>query len=192
MLSLQRGSQMDVPAYYRLLLVWPLGVAASWYWWRPEHPWWLLVVAVSTSTYCVLLNVPQLVLWSHSRPVWFEDLEDPLRIEPHYKRRFQRYFIMLHTLVIVVMVASTVYYYFHKYEQSSLGLWAILGLIGGVLNLVQLLETYAGNLLISCVTHVMARSAPNSGRLDPMVVVTPRVAVVPELRLEIGADSSMV
>ena len=86
--------------------------------------------------YIIVVNFPVIIKSHYSRPLYYEDLKDDRFITEKYKKRFQSIFIAIGQVLFSFMFASLAYYYLHKYEESRLTLFEIIGVIGGFSSLV--------------------------------------------------------
>jgi len=93
-------------------------------------------IAFAVCAWIFLINFPVIVKSFHSRPTYYDDLEDD-RYEDHYSRtQHQSIFVVTHQIVISVIVFILVFYYQYNYSKSNLSpfeaagvLWSIAGML---------------------------------------------------------------
>ena len=119
-------------------------------------------ITVIVASYVFLINFPSVIQMSHTRPLSFQDLEDPRYVNPIIRKRFQVAFIITLQIFGAIMITGMVDYYFYRYSQSSLSRFEIFGVVGGFISLLSKVERLAGKVLLSALNKIRMTS-PNVG-----------------------------
>lgn len=137
----------------------------------PSSPWmfhWGFVVpSVSLAAWVWLYNFDKVVIALHKKPIYYEDLELP---GPNPQRaKFQRIFLRLLGVCIAFLIGITVDFQMTTWKNSSYNWFAIMGLIGGVWNIVDKFEGYISNVLLLCINYARVHS-PQLRGLDEIQI----------------------
>jgi uncharacterized membrane protein len=105
--------------------------------------YYLVTTFLSSSMYIILLNFPVLGSIMHTKPIYYEDLEDS-DVEEHSERRvYQHLFIRIIQPPLAMFVAILAAYLIYKVKHSTLSPFEIVGIIGGNISIY-----YSGQKLI--------------------------------------------
>ena len=119
-------------------------------------------ITIIVASYVFLINFPAIIQMFHTRPLSFQDLEDPKYVNPAVRKRFQIIFIIMLQIFGAIMITGMADYYLYRYQQSSLSRFEILGVAGGFISLLSKIERLTGNALLTVLNHIKIRS-PNAG-----------------------------
>ena len=75
---------------------------------------------------------PKIATFLFEKPLYFEDLNDNLKIDNSAKK-YQKYFIISNGFFSSVLFVSIVNYFFFKYQESKLSILELIGVLGGLL-----------------------------------------------------------
>lgn len=115
-------------------------------------------ITTIVAAYVFLINFPVVIQMSHTRPLSFQDLEDPKYVNPAIRKRFQITFIIMLQVFGAIMITGMVNYYLYRYQQSSLSRFEILGVTGGFISLLSKIQRLAGNFLLSVLNQIKIKS----------------------------------
>lgn len=112
---------------------------------------------VFLSALVLFINFPILVLFTNSRPMYYEDLfvadrnEEFVRISDTAKERFEERFRCVLVVTNALFCAALADYWFYKItsngDHSYIGM---IGTTGGILKIFQLANHCSGSLLLMC------------------------------------------
>lgn len=145
----------------------------------PELEWfrslYYVIPASGIATYVLLLNFPCIVEKVHSRPLYFNDLEDNRDIEPSTQKRFQMIFVCILQITLTLLVAGLVYYYYDQFHSTGLSKMEIFGVIGGFVSLMLKIENVVGKFALTivglCKDRAIATNRLRSSSLEYIVNV---------------------
>ncbi len=119
----------------------------------PELEWtrslYYILFTTSIATYALLLNFPSIVRRVHSRPLYYNDLEDDKYVDPAIRQRFQYLFIFILQITLTVIISGLIYYYYDKMHVSKLTSIEMIGVLGGFVSLLLKIEHAIGKLALS-------------------------------------------
>lgn len=104
--------------------------------------------SVAVCSYVILYHCPYFLKSMHTKPLYFEDLEDNEAIRESLKRKFQDVFLKIINVLLAIIVGGLVDYFLYRFQRSSLSWFEILGLIGGMLSLYRTMWDYVGRFLL--------------------------------------------
>jgi hypothetical protein len=93
-------------------------------------PYYILPMAF-TSSYCFFVNFPFLLKIMHSKPSYYDDLEDPLYVDSGVRKRFQHIFIIILQIILSIAAVVLAYYYMGDYNNTYLSTVELFGVFGG-------------------------------------------------------------
>jgi len=99
-------------------------------------------------SYIVLYHCPYFLKSMHTRPLYFEELEDNGEIDKALKKRFQDIFLKVINVVLAIVMGAIVDYAFYRFHDSKLSWFEILGLMGGMLSLYRSAWDHIGRILL--------------------------------------------
>lgn len=118
-----------------------------------ELAWSRSLVYISCTTslaiYSLLLNFPSIVRRVHSRPLYYNDLEDDTYVDPAIRMRFQYLFIIILQITLSFIASILIYYYYDKMHTSTLSGIEMVGVLGGFVSLLLKLENFIGKIVLS-------------------------------------------
>ena len=139
----------------------------------------VLYVTPSTilGSYVILYHCPYFLKSMHTKPLYFEELEDSEVIDRHLKKRFQEIFLKIINVILAFVMGGVVDYAFYRFHDSTLSWFEIMGLIGGMLSLYRSAWDHIGRILLLYLAlekdkHVIIRRRrkySDSESRDPMV-----------------------
>jgi hypothetical protein len=98
--------------------------------------------------YVFLLNFPMIVTSIHTRPIYYDDLEDSRYIDQTIKKRFQFIFIVILQITVTLIISSMIYYYYDQFHYTELSKIEIFGVLGGFISLLLKIENMIGNSVL--------------------------------------------
>lgn len=101
------------------------------------------------AVYGLLLNFPTLVARAHSRPLYYDDLEDDRYIDPAIKRRFQFIFVIILQITLTLIISGMIYYYYDRFHITGLSKIEIFGVLGGFISLLLKIENMIGKSILT-------------------------------------------
>jgi hypothetical protein len=84
----------------------------------------------------------------HTKPFYFEDLEDAEAIDENLKLHFQAIFLRVMNVVLAFIIGGLADYGIYRFHESSLGWFEILGLVGGLLSLYRTVWDHIGRFIL--------------------------------------------
>jgi hypothetical protein len=105
-------------------------------------------ITVIVGSYVLFINFPSILRMSYTRPLSFQDIEDPLYVNPIIRKRFQLAFVIMLQIFGALMITGVTYYYFYRYSQSCLSHFEIFGVVGGFISLLSKVEMLIGKILL--------------------------------------------
>lgn len=99
-------------------------------------------------SYIILYHFPYFLKSMHTRPLYFEELENNEEIDKNLKKCFQDIFLKVINIVLAIVIGAIVDYAFYRFHDSKLSWFEILGLIGGMLSLYRSAWDYIGRVLL--------------------------------------------
>jgi hypothetical protein len=105
---------------------------------------YFITPASSVAIYILLLNFPCIVARVHSRPLYYDDLEDDRYIDPAIKRRFQFIFVIILQITLTLIISGMIYYYYDRFHITRLSKIEIFGVLGGFISLLLKIENLIG------------------------------------------------
>jgi hypothetical protein len=106
------------------------------------------IPTTAIATYIFLLNFPKLVHIFHSKPLYFNDLEDNRYAEPGIQKRFQFIFIAILQFTLTISITSMIYYYHDSFHNTNLTKMELFGVLGGFYSLLLKIENKIGNIVL--------------------------------------------
>jgi hypothetical protein len=118
--------------------------------------YYLVISFFSASVYAVLINFPTLAVMMHTKPVYYDDLEDEDVVdidgnhhtEPGKREAFQRLFTRIIQPPLAIFVAILTGYVLYRVKTTQLSLFEIFGVIGGNISIYASCQKYLGQLLL--------------------------------------------
>lgn len=108
-----------------------------------------LSIAIASMT--IVYFCEWIPLYLHSRPLYYEDLENNQALQPQSRRKFQNYFLRLQQVIIVLSVTLTALYYRDKYQHEDFHLWVLLSAVGGFNAFIAQILDPLGKILLQVV-----------------------------------------
>lgn len=127
---------------------------------------YFIVPASGVATYVVLLNFPLLVKQVHSRPLYYDDLEDDRFVDPLVRKRFQFIFICILQITLTLIISGLIYYYYDRWQNTNLSKIEVFGVLGGSISLLLKIENAIGKITltgINLLKHMSTSDAPDHG-----------------------------
>lgn len=119
---------------------------------------YFIVPASGVATYVVLLNFPLLVKQVHSRPLYYDDLEDDRFVDPLVRKRFQFIFICILQITVTLIISGLIYYYYDRWYNTNLSKIEVFGVLGGSISLLLKIENAIGKITLTCINLLKHRS----------------------------------
>lgn len=117
-----------------------------------------IVPSTGLATYVVLLNFPSAVKKIHSRPLYYDDLEDDRFIDNSTRKRFQFIFICILQITLTLIISGLIYYYYDRLYNTNLSKIEVFGVLGGSISLLLKIENVIGKLTLTCINIMKSRS----------------------------------
>lgn len=117
-----------------------------------------IIPTTGLSTYIILFNFPCIVERYHSRPLYYNDLEHNVSIDPVMKKRFQIIFVFILQIILTLLMSGLVYYYFDQFHTTGLSNMEIFGVIGGFISIMLKIENIIGKCILILVNIYKDRS----------------------------------
>lgn len=124
--------------------------------------------SVALSVTVIVYFCEWLPLYLHSRPLYYEDLENDQAIQERARRKFQVYFLRLQQLVLVLSVTLTVLYYRDRYQHEEFHLWIFISAIGGFNAFVAQILDPLGKIMLQLVNTYRLASPFHTGEPDDL------------------------
>ena len=93
-------------------------------------------VMLGICAYIFLINFPVVIKMFHSRPTYYNDLEDNRHRDYHSKKQHQSMFVVTNQILIAFIITVMVFYYQYRYSKSGLNwfeasgvLWSVAGML---------------------------------------------------------------
>jgi hypothetical protein len=115
------------------------------------------IFTISISTYVILINFPIIVKQFHSRPIYYDDLEDTKFINVSIRKRFQFIFIFILQITLTLIVAGLVYYYHDRLNHTNLSNMEVFGVLGGFISLLLKIENIVGKISLTVINIIKSR-----------------------------------
>lgn len=125
------------------------------------HSVWYISIMSGVSFYIIVNVFKCIIPWLHSKPIYFDDLED--HMNPQYRDRFQQWFTRILQIMTSLICIALVWYYTQRYESTSLSALELLGVLGGFLSLMSKVEDYTGSFLLMGLNHYRRINSPFIG-----------------------------
>ena len=119
---------------------------------------YFIVPASGVATYVVLLNFPLLVKQVHSRPLYYDDLEDDRFVDPLVRKRFQFIFICILQITLTLIISGLIYYYYDRWHNTNLSKIEVFGVLGGTISLLLKIENVIGKITLTFINLLKHRS----------------------------------
>ena len=119
---------------------------------------YFIIPSTALSTYIILLNFPSLIKIAHSRPIYYEDLEDDRYVNPHIKKKYQNFFNIIIHFFITILISSLCYYYYDRLHNTALSKIELLGVFGGILSMASKIERVIGKTVLSILNKIKVKS----------------------------------
>lgn len=142
----------------------------------PELEWskslYFLISASAVSTYVLLINFPSIVKKVHSRPLYYDDLEDGRYVAPAIRKRFQFIFVCILQITLTIIISGLIYYYYDRLHNTELSTIEIFGVLGGFISLLLKIENFIGKFTLACIniyknrTHLDTTQRMRSNSLE--------------------------
>ena len=111
-------------------------------------------IIIFINMFFIFLNFPEILLFLNSKPVYVDDIFiDPTTIQEEHKLhprivdKFRNIYLLSHNLVSSAFAAGLSDFFLYQI-QDRLSFYEVLGVIGGILNIYNILITYFGKFLI--------------------------------------------
>ena len=114
------------------------------------------------STYIILLNFPIIVENVHSKPLYYNDLENNLAIDLYTKQKFQIIFISIIRVTLSLLVIGILYYYYDRFNETNLSAVELFGILGGIYSLIFKIENVIGKSVLFLLNYFKSFSIYNS------------------------------
>lgn len=123
--------------------------------------------SVALSVAIIVYFCEWIPLYLHSRPLYYEDLENDLAIQDRARKKFQVYFLRLQQIILVASVTLTALYYRDRYQHEEFHLWIFISAIGGFNAFVAQILDPLGKILLQLVnTYRLASPLHSSQHSD--------------------------
>ena len=119
-----------------------------------------ILPTTAISIYVILLNFPNIVKIAHSKPVYFNDLEDINGASEKLKKKYQQIFVVILQILLTVIMSGMFYYYYSRFHNTTLSNLEILGVLGGYISLLSKIERLVGKSLLSILNYYK-KSSPS-------------------------------
>lgn len=126
---------------------------------------YFILPTTAVSIYITLLNFPNIVKIAHTRPVYFDDLEDVNGASEEMKHKYQKIFVIILQILLTVIMSGMFYYYYSRYHNTTLSEIEILGVFGGYISILSKIERLIGKSLLSIVNYYKKSTPSFNGRL---------------------------
>jgi hypothetical protein len=117
-----------------------------------------IVPSTGLATYVILLNFPSVVQKVHSRPLYYDDLEDDRFVDPRIRKRFQFIFVCILQVTLTVIISCLIYYYYDRLYNTNLSKFEIFGVLGGSISLLLKIENVIGKVTLTIINMMKYRS----------------------------------
>jgi hypothetical protein len=111
-------------------------------------------IIVFLLTFILFWNFPEVLLFLHSKPVYIDDLfidpssmQEGHTINPRMIEKFRNAFIWSHNIVGSLFAAGLADFFLYRI-QNRLSIYEALGVLGGILNIYNILIIYFGKFLL--------------------------------------------
>lgn len=123
-----------------------------------SHNLYFIIPASSIGTYIILLNFPSLVKSVHSRPLYYDDLEDIRFIDDSVRRRYQFVFILILQITFTIIISGLIYYYYNRFHLTTLSDMELFGVFGGCISLLLKIENNIGTAILNIINYIKNKS----------------------------------
>lgn len=110
--------------------------------------YYLVTTFLSSSVYIVLLNFPILSNIMHTKPIYYEDLEDSDVEEHSEKRSYQILFDIIIQPPLAIFVAILSAYLIYRVKHSNLSPFEVVGIVGGNISIYGRAQKWIGQILL--------------------------------------------
>jgi hypothetical protein len=121
-----------------------------------------IVPASGFATYIVLLNFPLIVKGVHSRPLYYDDLEDNRFVDPLVRKHFQFIFICILQVTLTLIISGVIYYYYDRLHNTKLSSIEVFGVLGGSISLLLKIENVIGKVMLTGISIMKKHSYGDS------------------------------
>ena len=136
-------------------------------------------ITTAISSYVILVNFPKIIKSIHSRPLYFNDLDDTFdypnhqenpnnqenKIDQVTQKKFQSIFIVTLQFFGAIMVTAMVDYYLYRYRATKLSGIEIFGILGGFISLLTKIERIIGKILLTILSYM--KNKPTNLSTEP-------------------------
>jgi hypothetical protein len=139
--------------YRRLALLFAIGLSSLLIF-EQTYSLYYFPIIVFILSFILFWNFPELLLFLHSKPVYIDDLFiDPSSIQenhtinPRMIQKFRNVFLWSHNIVGSLFAAGLADFFLYRI-QNRLSVYEALGVLGGILNIYNILIIYFGKFLL--------------------------------------------
>jgi hypothetical protein len=131
---------------------------------------YFIVPASGVGTYIILLNFPSLVKAVHSRPLYYDDLEDIRFVDYSVRRRYQFVFILILQITFTIIISGLIYYYYNRFHLTTLSNVEMFGVFGGCISLLLKIENNIGTAVLNIINLVKNKSKKDISNHDENIM----------------------
>ena len=121
----------------------------------------VLTITITLSSLILFKNFPFMAKTLHTRPIYYEDLEDDDEIDPEMITKFQRIFTNVISLLLSIVMAILFDFWIFKQDEKNLTWRERLGISGGLLSIYWKVQSYAGSFLLSILINMKEKKQDN-------------------------------
>jgi hypothetical protein len=150
---------------YLLLLIIPIAVLFILY--EDTRNKVYAIPCALTYSFIVFVNFPAIVNFMHSRPTYYEDLLD--EEDEVDKRRFQKVFNVILSILSAVFFALMVLYFFYQVNSTTLRGIELVGVLRGLGSIYGDVHQRLGSYVIEILEKCKSQKRNNSSTLPPTI-----------------------
>ena len=94
----------------------------------------------------VCFRFPKIVQSLHSKPVYYEDLEDKFSLDSSIRNRYQRIFTIIQTIFLAISLGIVADFVIYKSQEVN-NYIELLGIIGGLLSILNDIMVQFGKIV---------------------------------------------
>ena len=129
-----------------------LGITVPIYYYEELQNVYVITASGFMSGSLLMYLFPKIATFLFEKPLYFEDLNDNLKIDDSSKK-YQKYFIISNGFFSSVLFASMINYFFFKYQESKLSVLELIGVLGGLLEFFKQGQSIFGEKLIQILNY---------------------------------------
>ena len=122
-----------------------------------SRTFYFLVPVSGISTYILLINFPKIAQSAHSRPLYYDDLEDIDYVNTSVRKRFQVIFVFIIQITLTLIMSGLIYYYYDRVKNTNLSRMEIFGVLGGFISLLLKIENGIGKCMLTLLNICKSR-----------------------------------